>query len=252
MREIESLALLDPRINLVLGDFEEVAGKYREHPGAAQIASIALGLTRVTTDIVIKCRSDEFYDCVPLLIAVDAEPEKIHFTSFIARDWLYHPYHISDHLFALPTDLLRRAFRSIEALEVGSLFDELGRHSLVPETFLGLMLFKQRENISVKGSWRTRRMFSLWKKHFQLLDLKKFRTYSLTANGVGINGLTNIDHLSAFSSVHGFQLNYIHYSSTRQLRPRLFHSTLNRSLRPLVRAAYFRYLKSGRDFVEGL
>jgi hypothetical protein len=244
-REIETLAMLDPRIELILGDFEDVAFSYLGQPGAAQIASIALGLPRVTTEVVIKCRSDELYDLEPLSFAVDTEPQKIHFTSFITRDWLYHPFHISDHLFALPTDLLRRAIRNIESLEIGSLFDELGRHSSVPETFLGFMIFKQREKISVKGTWRNRRTFALWNKHFQLLDLKQFRTYSLTANGVGINGLTDVGLLSAFSSFHGFQLNYIHYSTTRQLRPRLLHSTFNRRLRPLIRAVYFRLLRPG-------
>jgi hypothetical protein len=204
--------------------------------GGLQFMSIKNGLDAVRTLQVVKCRSDEEYDLEEFLKEVLRNPHRTLFSNFIVRDWLYHPFHISDHLFASPTQVLSRAIEQMASRTSDELEALLSKHSKTPEVVLGYHLFEAHELRDRPLLANARWSFNRFSKHFDLFDLGALAYYSVNANQAGVNSLRDIRALRSLRSVEGYRLNFHHYSTTRQLRPAPLRHLYTRHLEPIVRA----------------
>ncbi|QLY27049.1 WavE lipopolysaccharide synthesis family protein [Bdellovibrio sp. KM01] len=100
---------------------------HQEHPKIIQIhnaqnihyqtRSTLLGLEFVTTPLVVKTRTDEFYSNLNKFIE-ELDPSKLAYSNIFVRDVSYKRYHISDHLFGGTTVKLTQTFQRLrEVLE---------------------------------------------------------------------------------------------------------------------------------------
>jgi hypothetical protein len=204
--------------------------------GGMQFMSIENGLKHVLTSQVIKCRSDEEYELSKFLLQLGLNPNRTVFSNFIVRDWLYHPFHISDHLFASPTHLLNEVLERISSRTPAEIDSILGTHSKTPEVVLGYHLLEAHEHADSPHLDEFTPSFKLFSKHFSLFNLEQLDFYSVNANQAGIQSLMDIRSLRSFRSEEGYRLNFHLYKRTSQLRPARLKATYTRQLKPILRA----------------
>jgi hypothetical protein len=194
-----------------------------------QVATTQAGLAMMTSEVIVRCRSDEFYNLNLFLNSVASEPDKIWFSNFIVRPWSYHPFHVSDHLFAAEAMILRSAFSQLSGSEAFEISRILGpKHMIVPESRIGLALFNARlrhEGIEwwTSGAQATsRETFEMFIERFQLHDLDSSGagSYRLNANNAGISGANSVSQLGEPFGALGAPIDFVHFRKIQDLKPR--------------------------------
>ncbi len=240
---LAELRLMEKSIETLTVLVETLDAKQISHieRGGLQFASLRAGLQLVRTETVLKCRSDEEYGLQPFVSQLEKDPGTILFSNFIVRDWNYHPFHISDHLFGAPTALLRTALDRLTSRSSAQIDEILQGHSQTPEVVLGFHLFEACEPNASRRPRRLKREFDQFTKHFNLFDLELLPFYSVNANQAGIKALTNIRSLENFRSEAGYRLNFTHHTKLKHLKPAWGGRSLwTRRLKPYLRAACLR------------
>jgi len=213
-------------VSIVSLDSNELEG-YSNLP--FQVATTRAGLEAMNSDIVVRCRSDEFYDLKPFTEVIFKNPDKIWSSNFIVRPWSYHPFHISDHLFAAELGLLKTAFSFLSGPESFNLSRILGpRHMMVPESRIGLALFNAALGGDFASGWfavnaaSSKTTFDLFAERFRLFDLdsEQGSRYRVNANNAGIIGSTSLPKLGSVLSNAGAPIDFVHVRELRQLAPR--------------------------------
>jgi hypothetical protein len=192
-------------------------------------------------------RSDEFYDLSSWVKKFpernsDSSPPKgktsrneglgrILFSNFIVRPWNYHKFHISDHLFGGPTEIIRKAFESLDRGDSPGAKTSKGlseRVSSTPESLIGKELFTQAlkftgEVEEPRSRTRTLGCESTWKsfsRHFDLVDLHHLGRFEVRANQAGVEGVTSLRSLASIFSSQGRNLDFYHYKTLNSLSPK--------------------------------
>ena len=201
-----------------------------------QIASIANGLEITTTDQIVKTRSDEVYHLRNFMEFIRGSNSKFHFGNFIVRDWRYHSFHISDHLFGSPRINLVYAICWLNSVEKETLMRLLGKDWNVPESLLGFSLF-----ISVRGEPRQRLRpwptFLRFTNYFKLFDIENLDNFEVRARSAGTGYLSNVAEISLEKAD---LLNWNYFTKTWQMRPSYFSSFYRRKIQPMIRQSVLR------------
>ncbi len=241
--QLRSLETTIDNLEVIVRELDLPKVPHRDR-GGIQFMSIKNGLQHVHTSRVIKCRSDEEYELSKFLLQLDLNPNRTLFSNFIVRDWLYHPFHISDHLFASPTHMLNRALDKISSRTPAEIDILLGRHAKTPEVVLGYHLLEAHEQAESPHLGEFTPSFKLFSRHFRLFNLQQLDFYSVNANQAGIRSLVDIRSLRSFRSEEGYRLNFHFYSRTSQLRPSRLKATYTQQLKPIIRAIWIKLAAS--------
>jgi WavE lipopolysaccharide synthesis len=228
----------DQRLQIVCKDYEIDYLESQNLAGRRQFLSIQNGLAVVEPRIVVKCRSDEQFALSAFLEAVASRPDTVTFVNFIVRDWLYHPFHMSDHLFSAPKDILKSALEKLFSRSEIQLYEILGQHAHTPEVLLGFHLLEQFGEVSWPVSSRDN--YQRFVDHFNLFDLEDLRPYRVNANHAGVAQLEDLRALESLKSWGGYRLNFTTYRTIRAMRPNKLRGLWFKKAKPIVRAAVIR------------
>ena len=139
-----------------------------------QFTSTIAGLLNVETPYVIKLRGDErFSNLEYILDEVKTQPNKIHCSSIWFRHWSFMKYHISDHIIAGKTDLVKLMF-----YQAKHNFDNSILNYWEPEIMLTRSYLMEKE----KNRFDTVDGRILMIENFNILDIKNLEPYFIVAN----------------------------------------------------------------------
>jgi hypothetical protein len=234
-------------VTFVFSSLEDLVNTAAHQSISRQVVTTNRGLQEVRTFWVTKMRSDEFYDLTSWVKKFpkensDSTPRKdkasrksgmgkILFSNFIVRPWNYHKFHISDHLFGGPTEIIRKAFESLDRGDSPGAKTSKGlseRVSSTPESLIGKELFTQAlkftgEVEEPRSRTRTLGCESTWKsfsRHFDLVDLHHLGRFEVRANQAGVEGVTSLRSLASIFSSQGRNLDFYHYKTLNSLSPK--------------------------------
>lgn len=139
-----------------------------------QYTSTLNGLMNVETPYVIKLRGDErFSNLEYILDEIKTQPNKIHCSSIWFRHWSFMKYHISDHIIAGKTKLLKLMFTSAKHNFDNSILNYWEPEIMLTRSYL---MEKETERFdTVDGR-------ILMIENFNILDIKNLEPYFIVAN----------------------------------------------------------------------
>lgn len=190
---------------------------------AHQVWSTLRGLESCTSKWVVKVRSDEIYDLGEFLRSTKRlGAGKLLTSNFIVREWNYHRFHISDHLFAVETNVLKDGLSLLARGEsVGHLLREQDMGT--PESIIGAAIFaSQAQGHSTKSRKKTNRaLWRLFRNRVQLFDLdSQAGSFEVHARRAFVGPVTALSNLTGVFNSAGLPIDFRHFSHVRQLRPR--------------------------------
>lgn len=133
------------------------------------------GLDRVKTEYVIRLKGDEWYSNLNVVAeAIKRQPEKVHVLPVFLKKWKAWPFHVSDHLIAGKTEIVKSMFqRCMINMKSGRQMDS-GCWPLPFQSMLakGYLDFR-------KGLAASKEDF---KEFFSVLPLEELRYYKISRN----------------------------------------------------------------------
>ena len=231
---LEKLFVLQARFsNLVLTINEQPTYAEEDLPRKffLQINSIANGLKQVSAEHIIKSRTDEVFNLEKFIDFIQESKYEFQFSNFIVRDWRYHSFHMSDHLFASPTKNLTNAIAWLTSGKKETLVKLLGNDWDCPESLLGYALLASLTEQPTKRltPWKGFLRFSSHFDLFDIGDLSFFEVQAKSANSGYLSDLTTIS-LEAANII-----NWNHFTRIWQLRPSFMQSYFRRKIQPEIR-----------------
>lgn len=214
-----------------------------------QVWSTLKGLEAISSKWVIKVRSDEVYDLREFLrTTTNMRDGQILSSNFIVRDWNYHRFHISDHLFAVETKVLRSA---LEALSSGRSVRHLLRNKDMetPESLIGASIFSVQPELHHSPSKKqtNRTLWRLFRDKVVLFDLdSQPGSFEVHARKAGVGPVTALSELRGMFNPAALPLDYRHFNNVEQLRPRsAWVVAAGKAVRQLLRALPLAWRESG-------
>jgi hypothetical protein len=215
-------------VTVILNEYHEIPASLKaEYPSLSnQIWSTLQGVRASQSKWVVKVRSDEVWDLNGVLNALaKIRPGQMLTANWVVRDWSYHRFHISDHLFAVESKNLTRG---LELLESGQSLKKMLRSKDrgTPESILGAAIFaaiiSPESPESVLEHRRSSR--TLWKTFSErvvILDLDKECTFfELYARRAGVGPISNLREFAGRKSLHAMALDFRLFTDVNQLFPR--------------------------------
>lgn len=200
--------------------------KFQACPDALQkqVWTTLNGMLEMRSPFVVKVRSDEWFDLHDFIEAFESNAELILFSNFLVRPWSYHSFHISDHLFAGDKAVLEHAFWLLSRTTQKWLDRELGIHSLIPESCIGFMIFREQQlkcgvsnkTIRTPGNfdWET------FRSGFELYDLQRIcGQFEVHARRAQVGPVTNLRELGSLFRKDGLPLDFVYYPKLEALKP---------------------------------
>ena len=168
---ILDLTICPPNCKILLQPLPTDRGTQNQN---LQYTSTLNALHQIQTKYVIKVRGDEkFSNLEYVLDEINNSPDKIHCSPIWFRHWSFMKYHISDHIMAGRTELLKLMFS-----EVKHNFDNKILKYWEPEIMLTrsyLMAVEPNRFDTVDGR-------ILMIEHFNILNLTNLQPYLIVAN----------------------------------------------------------------------
>lgn len=235
------IVLQNPKTN-VRADFSE---KFQ-----LQIQSIQNGLKEINTNKLIKMRSDEIFKLEPFMNCVDSSTKTFQTCNFIIRNFSYHKYHISDHLFAGPTLSIKRSIKFLIETPPAKLRAVLGDDYYVPESLIGYALLNSTVNSTDEsgvGGGMVEIKFQAFAQHFEVFNLDDLDYFEVRANSAGTGYISNLRNMN-LETANRINFNYL--KTTHSMSPNRIKSYYQRRLQPVIRQRYLAYRKK-RNFKYG-
>jgi hypothetical protein len=189
-----------------------------------QVTTRLNGLEKIRADYCVMQRSDESYSLDGFASRL-LNPEvigKILFSNFIVRPFGEYPFHISDHLFGGPTQLLKLALSNISLHGISRVTEALslagGNRHAPPETLLGAELMKtfmeDPASMDNAGLWK------VFVRHFEMFDLDDSDSFFVTARRAGVEWDQSLQELGKLRNPKANAIDFVHYRRIEELRPR--------------------------------
>lgn len=197
------------------------SGSYNPANLYFQTLSVLAGIFEITTDLVVKGRSDELYDLAPFVTSFCADSTKPTFLNYIVRQSSYYKFHMSDHLLAAETQLMECTWREVE--RAITRYPEDWRNILadqpVPEVVITMAMLRclgaSPQEIS---SATARDAFRMVQVRMRLFDVEQMHFYELRANHISINLMSDFrKHARILNPENKLRLR--HFRSIEDLGP---------------------------------
>jgi len=205
-----------------------------------QLQSIQNGLKEINTTKLIKMRSDEIFKLEPFINCVDRSTKTFQTCNFIIRNFSYHKDHISDHLFASPTQNLKRSIKFLIDAPPVKLRAMLGDDYYVPESLIGYALLNSIVNSTDESERVMETKFQAFAQHFEVFNLDDLDYFEVRANSAGTGYISNLKNMN-LETANMINFNYL--KTTRSMSPNRIKSYYQRSIQPVIRQRYLVYLK---------
>lgn len=185
-----------------------------------QLSTRAAGLRGVTTNYCVMQRSDEYYSLAEFVDYVLSPKAigKIVFSNWIVRPFGYHPFHVSDHLIAGPTEIFCRAIESITREGPSPLPYVLKGRKLPPESILGLELLLQLSQLLIPVQ-KSKVLWNEFLRHFEMFDLDLMPEFQVMARRAGVRGVKSLSRVGQIRNPEALEIDFAYYRSIEHLRP---------------------------------
>lgn len=237
LEELEELGIIHGVLRIVVQKVPDISKSPLPGKLLMQVISIYGALEYISEEVVVKARSDEFMELRNFREFVDKSIYKYQFANFIVRDWRYHPFHISDHLFAAPRLNLLKSMAWLLIAKQDEITQILGSNSKCPESLLGVSLFKSDLN-SIYYSKSPRQVFKMFTSKFELFDLENLDSFLVQANSAGTGYLSQI---SKIPIEIGDLINWNYFTDINQMKPSRIKSSFRRYIQPRLRQTFIKY-----------
>jgi|GEM_PF-5044966 len=248
---LEQLLILESKnsqITIVVSAMTDISHSALPQKFHLQVLTTLKALNYVNQTTVVKTRSDEFMDLARFKSFVEESRKQFQFSNFIVRDWLYHSFHISDHLYAAPRENLVWSMNWLLSARIEELKESLQEDWNCPESLLGYALLNSTvpdlKNCKSKG-----KMFQIFKSKFTLFDLEMLEYFEVRANSAGTGYLTGIRHITLEIAD---LINWNYFSRIEQMRPSRLKSFTRKRVQPWVRQFFLKLKRKTRRPKKGV
>ena len=248
---LETLKILESkndRLHIVVAGMPNISDSPLPHNFYLQVVSTLNAVSRASGETVIKTRSDEYMDLGSFQKFVEKSPFLFQFGNFIIRDWFYHSFHISDHLYAATKANLLISLRWLLEVDMVEIKKLLGKDWDCPESLLGLSLLKAVFP-DFDNSDSPRKTFSIFKANFDLFDLELLDSYEVRANSAGTGYQKTIARMPLESAN---LINWNYFTKINQMRPSKTNTFFRKRIQPFCRQVFLKWKHRFQDSRRGL
>lgn len=251
IKVLETLKIFESennRLHIVVNGIPTISNSALPHNFHLQVLSTLNAISRASGETVIKTRSDEYMDLGRFKKFVEESPFPFQFGNFIIRDWFYHSFHISDHLYAASTANLLIALRwllSVDTVEIKKL---LGKDWDCPESLLGFSLLKAALPYFANSD-SPRKTFLVFKANFDLFDLEILDSYEVRANSAGTGYQKTIARMPLESAN---LINWNYFTKIDQMRPSKAITFFRKRIQPICRQVFLKWKHKYQGSRRGL
>ena len=177
-------------VRVVINETPDTSNVYNVANLYLQVCSVLGGVEAANEQFIVKCRSDEYFSNLNIIIKYHSTAGKPVTSNIFVRENDYCPFHISDHLLVVDKINFKQALKDVE-IYLRESKDTFGifRDDIPAEVKIAIFLLSQygydRKHLSDIVLTKASEGYQIMEREFELFDVDALQPYSISSSAVG-------------------------------------------------------------------